>query len=466
MKHQRIALPNTDAVQEMAESCGQSVVGCASVAGIVAGVRDRMQQLGEKRSYLEAIAHSLANEQEQVVAATDTARQLSRNARRHLEDSSETIRQSITELHGLIALILGLGEDVGRFASAMDEVVRASQTIDSIARSTNMLALNAAIEAERAGPAGATFAVVAAEVKKLAQDTRSATDRIALTMDSLSKEAQRFMAQVEHGAEQSRSAQRHFETISQSITEAGKLVGEVDQRTEEIADSSTGVRANTKTLCDNLFVFMGDVARCDGELQTALGETNALADETNAMFNRLLHSGLSQPDNPYVAAALDGCATIRSVIEQALESGDLSMEALFDHDYRPRGEHGLERYDTRFNAFADARIRPLLDRLSTSDPAVYGAVITNEDGYLPTHISKRCQPPTGDLEHDRLHCRNRLKLMDKTTTEAVKRRHERFYAAVYRFSPESGANQILRNIFVPLWINGRYWGNFELAYVL
>ncbi len=75
------------------------------------------------------------------------------------------------------------------FASAMNQVQTVSSTIETIARKTNMLALNATIEAARAGDAGRSFAVVAAEVKKLAHDTRAATSQIASTIGELTREA-------------------------------------------------------------------------------------------------------------------------------------------------------------------------------------------------------------------------------------------------------------------------------------
>src|SRR3546814_8910289 len=71
----------------------------------------------------------------------------------------------------------------------MEQVQQVSQSIEAIAKTTNMLALNAAIEAERAGDAGRTFAVVAAEVKKPAQNTRGATDEIRRSIGSLAAEA-------------------------------------------------------------------------------------------------------------------------------------------------------------------------------------------------------------------------------------------------------------------------------------
>tara|TARA_Y100000296_G_scaffold81065_1_gene107627 strand:+ start:151367 stop:152767 length:1401 start_codon:yes stop_codon:yes gene_type:complete len=465
MEQHRIIPPDSDAVQQMAESCGESVIGASRVGGIVSAVRDRMALLGEKRSYLEQIARNLAQEQEQVVVATTSAREMSKAAYRNLAEGSDTMQVSALELHDLISLIQGLGEDVKRFAHAMDDVILASRTIDAIARSTNMLALNAAIEAERAGAAGATFAVVAAEVKKLAQDTRQVTDRIAGTMHSLSTEAGHFMAQVERGVEQSRSAQRHLETIDVTIRQAGNMVREVAAKADAIADSSTGVRSDTGELCDNLFVFMEDVAGCSNQLDDALSQSNALEGLSNVVFNQLLHTGLSHRDNPFVELAVATGDEIRDLIEAAIDGGQITEADVFDRDYRPRGEPGLNRFDNRFNDFADARIRPILDRFWGQNNHAYGAVISNEDGYLPTHISERSHQPTGDHQHDAAHCRNRMIVLDHTTRGAIAHKHDRYYAAVYRFEPTASDGCILRNIFVPLWIKGRYWGNFELAYI-
>lgn len=465
MQQSRIIKPESDAIQQMAESCGDSVIGSSQVGGIVETVRQRMAMLGEKRSYLEQIARNLANEQEQVVIATDSARRTSQTAYRNLAESSQTMQVSALELHDLIALIQGLGEDVKRFANAMADVITASQTIDSIARSTNMLALNAAIEAERAGAAGATFAVVAAEVKKLAQDTRQATDKISGTMQSLGVEAGHFMAQVERGVAQSRSAQRHFEAIDAAIQQAGEMVRDVAGKADAIAESSSGVRSDTGELCDNLFVFMGDVAGCSDQLEDALDKTTALEALSNVMFNQLVHTGLSHRDNPFVETAIETRDEICSIIERGLDQGAITLAQVFDRQYRPRNEPGLERFDNDFNDFADMHIRPVLNRFWGAGKTTFGSVISNEDGYLPTHISERSHAPTGDRKHDAAHCRNRKIVLDRTTTEAIAHKNDPYYAAVYRFEPHPGEVRILRNIFVPLWIRGRYWGNFELAYM-
>ncbi len=96
------------------------------------------------------------------------------------------------------------------FASAMNQVQTVSSTIETIARKTNMLALNATIEAARAGDAGRSFAVVAAEVKKLAHDTRAATSQIASTIGELTREAGAVTTEIKTGVERSRAAQSGF----------------------------------------------------------------------------------------------------------------------------------------------------------------------------------------------------------------------------------------------------------------
>lgn len=466
MKHVPISLPNDNAFKSIADNCTRAVIGCSEVAGIVENVKNRTGRLVAKRDYLSSVVTRMAGEQEQVVDAISLARELSRNAHNQLLGGRETITASISEFQAITDLIIGLGEDIASFAAAMDGVIQASERIDSIARSTNMLALNAAIEAERAGAAGATFAVVAAEVKKLAQDTRQATDHISATMNQLGNEASRFVGKVGEGVEQSRSAQSYFETIEKVVQQAGELVAQVDRKTEQIAYSSEEMRGNTGELCDNLFVFMEDVTQCGASLEEALQQTRVLENQNNEMFDKMFHSGLSDDDNGFLSIAMEGHDKVVAIVEAALDDGSLTPSVLFDRTYRPRQDKHAERFDHDFNAFADRHIRPVLDSYAGMCREIHSAVITNLDGYLPTHISERSREPTGDAAIDSKHCRNRLKLLDHTTSEAIRHRDQDYFAAVYRFDASSEDIEILRNIFVPLYFKGQYWGNFELAYVL
>ena len=107
-----------------------------------------------------------------------------------------------------------------------------------------MLALNATIEAARAGDAGRSFAVVAAEVKKLAHDTRAATSQIALTIGELTREAGAVTREIKTGVERSRAAQAGFGQISETVAEVTEIVSMVDRQTEGIAHSTSLIQTS------------------------------------------------------------------------------------------------------------------------------------------------------------------------------------------------------------------------------
>jgi methyl-accepting chemotaxis protein len=97
-----------------------------------------------------------------------------------------------------------------------------------------------------------------------------------------------------------------------------------------------------------------------------------------------------------------------------------------------------------------------------SDDRLIGSAITDVNGYLPTHLSERSHGPGPDPVWNDAHCRNKRIFMDETTAAAIVSEKPAMLAT-YRM--ELGDKFIpVKNVFVPLWIKGRRWGNYELAY--
>src|SRR3546814_14879545 len=126
---------------------------------------------------------------------------LSARAGEQLDVGGERVNSAVAEFRSVIDLVARLGQHVTNFAAVMEQVQQVSQSIESIAKTTNMLALNPPIEAERAGDAGRTFAVVAAEVTKLAQNTRSAPDEIRRSLALLAPAARCLGTQIPTGGD-------------------------------------------------------------------------------------------------------------------------------------------------------------------------------------------------------------------------------------------------------------------------
>lgn len=458
-----VAAADPQLVDEAARAVGGLAIGCADAAGHVGQVTGSIARQIDVLGELQAVMASLEADQRRVTDATDEARQLSDGARRRLAEGGETITRSIAEFGELTALVQRLGAQLTNFAAAMQQVRRTTETIDAIARTTNMLALNAAIEAEKAGDAGRTFAVVAAEVKKLALDTRGATDEITRTMESLAQEGESFMRDLLDGMARARDAEAGFARVDQTMTEVVALVDQVDGQADDIARSTGLIHDRLCRVGDELDGFSDDARANSGRLAEAQTRMGGLEQGANHILDLMVHSGFALEDRRLVDIAIAERDQFVATIDAALATGQIDPATLFDTEYRPIPGSNPVRYDTRLNSFADAAWRPELDRIVTSDPGIVSTALTDVNGYLPTHTTRYSRPPTGDPARDAAWSRNRRILADDTD-KIAKASTKPFHIAVFRRDRDDGGFDVVRNVYVPIVIDGRRWGDFEIAY--
>jgi methyl-accepting chemotaxis protein len=139
------------------------------------------------------------------------------------------------------------------------------------------------------------------------------------------------------------------------------------------------------------------------------------------------------------------------------------MEALFDQDYRPVPGTNPQLYRTALSDWADRNWRPIIDAMVTEGGAIKMCSPADMRGFLPTHVSDRSRTPTGDLEHDTKYCRNGRILFEGVDI-AAKKSNAPFMMAVYRQEGDGKRYEVVRNVYVPMIIKGRRWGDSELAY--
>ncbi|MFC7537521.1 methyl-accepting chemotaxis protein [Sphingomonas sp. GCM10030256] len=451
-----------NAIRAVARDCGNLSIECSDVAGYVEDVSERIGEHLKMLDGLEEVTTRLLADQARVSDSTDEARLLSEQAKAKLDAGRSAIEGTIAGFKGLTELVVQLGERMAGFATAMNQVQSVSSTIETIARKTNMLALNATIEAARAGDAGRSFAVVAAEVKKLAHDTRAATSQIGLTIGELTREAGAVTTEIKTGVERSRAAQLGFGQISETVREVSEIVGMVDRQTEGIAHSTSLIQTSVDRVKASLTDFAADARDNGGALVKAQKRLSHLEMMSNTMLDTLANSGAEIDDTPMIVMAQDAMRAIAEVTERAISRGELSMEQVFDRNYVPIPGRNPVQYDNGFCDFAMQHIRPILDRYKSRDARIIGSAITNVDGFLPTHLSERCQTPGDDPVWNDANCRNGRIFMDEQTRAAIASTKP---AMLMTYRMELGDKAIpVKNVFVPLFINGRRWGNFEYAY--
>ncbi|MBA4044589.1 MAG: chemotaxis protein, partial [Erythrobacter sp.] len=181
------------------------------------------------------------------------------------------------------------------------------------------------------------------------------------------------------------------------------------------------------------------------------------------MFDRIVQAGLSPEDSAMVAQAQSMMQELAAHTEAAIASGAITMAALFDTEYVPVPDTNPQLYRTRLSDWAHAEWRPFLDRAKAGDPRVLAAACTDLNGFLPTHLTERSRTPTGDLAHDTKYCRNG-RLMFEAIDRKAKASKAPYMMAVYRQEGDGASYVVVRNVYVPLVLGGRRWGDFELAY--
>ncbi len=465
MKFEPISNAETGLDQSVASDCGELAVGCSDAAGQIERATDQMERQIAELGRLEDFVVSLESDQRQIADSTDEAKILSARACEQLDRGAERVNSAVGEFRSVIDLIARLGQHVTNFAAVMEQVQQVSQSIESIAKTTNMLALNAAIEAERAGDAGRTFAVVASEVKNLAQNTRSATDEIRRSIGSLSTEAAGLVSEIQTGVEQSSRAESQFETITVALHDATHLVALLDDQSDRIAQSSAMVHANGAKVREAVDTVVTSVRENSSTLIETRSSILTMEHVSNRMFNAVISAGVSPLDSEIVDLAARCRDEMVAIAERALASGEVTMEQLFDTDYQRIANSNPERFRTSLCPWADAHWRPMFDRIRTMHPAVIMSSAADMNGFLPTHVTDHSRAPTGDLVHDTAYCRNGRILFDQTDA-AAKRSTAPFFMSVYRQEGD-GTNYItVRNVYMPAYINGRRWGDLEIAYQL
>jgi methyl-accepting chemotaxis protein len=465
MKHEAFDRNQRNALDIIPESCGEVTVGCSDVTGILQKVIESSGRLRAEHAALQGSVAELESDQRAVSDASEEARLLSARAIDRLSDGTSMIQSSLAEIGVLVTLVDTLIEHVTEFAAAMEQVRKCSVDIETIAKTTDILALNAAIEAMRAGEAGKTFAVVAHEVKTLASDAKVATNEISRTIDALSDRANLVIGKIESGAEASDKAKASITRIDETISGVGDLVREVDGQNDQIARSTATISGHVTRVHNVLSEFDTAAAENERKLVQAQERMSELEEMASVMFDRVVHAGLAPQDSLMVEKAQAGSAEVTAIALAALANGSLSDAQLFDDNYVEVPGTNPQLYRNCFSDWADANWRPVLDRIMASDPSIIATVCDDRNGFLPTHLSDRSRKPTGEYSHDLQYCRNG-RIIFNAIDKRIKNSDAAYSMAVYRYEGDGKQYRVVRLASVPILINGRRWGDYEISYIV
>jgi methyl-accepting chemotaxis protein len=217
---------------QLAQSSATQSEATAAMAAAVEEVTASIAQVSDSASHTHAIS--------------DTTGQLS-------GDGHEIIHRTVEEMRGVAEAVGGAAQSIEAMGSRSDEISSVVQVIRAVAEQTNLLALNAAIEAARAGEAGRGFAVVADEVRKLAERTALATTEISEMIAGVQEAARQAVAamggataRVEQGVSMAEKASGSMQAIRASSAEVVAAVNVIADALREQKHAGSDISSNVE----------------------------------------------------------------------------------------------------------------------------------------------------------------------------------------------------------------------------
>nr|WP_248918700.1 methyl-accepting chemotaxis protein [Pseudomonas entomophila] len=282
----------------------------AKLQTMISQVVSSVQKVSDSSEHTADIAirtnqgvHKQMAEIDQVATAvhemTATAQDVARNATQAAQAASDADRaanEGLDIVRGTSHSISALATEIGRAVTVVQDLARDSENINAIlvairaiAEQTNLLALNAAIEAARAGEQGRGFAVVADEVRNLAQKTQQATEEIQQMIQQLqqgTQEVVRVMEQSQGKTDISvQQASRAAESL-ESITQAVSVINDMNTQIASAAEEQSAVAEDINRNVINIGQVAGEVAGGADESSQASAELTKLAEQQRRLINQ------------------------------------------------------------------------------------------------------------------------------------------------------------------------------------
>ncbi|WP_049982200.1 methyl-accepting chemotaxis protein [Halorubrum sp. BV1] len=344
------AFATTVAAESEAVSDGADEVAAAgretsdAVDEISAGAERQSRRLSDVAGEMEDMSATV----EEVASSSEEVAHTSQRASEAAEEGREATVTATGELHDIEDRSETAAETISRLEAEMEEVDAIVETISEIADQTNLLALNASIEAARAGEAGSGFAVVAEEVKSLAEETQASAAEVEALIDELRDRTDATVAEmtairegIDDGVETVERAENALDEVTERVAAADdgiqEISGAMDAQASSVSevtgavDDLAGVSQQTTAEATTVASTAEEQAATLGDVSAQARDLTERARDLQRMtqgFEVAADAEIEGDDSGFTFDATDVESPGAGVVASDVEEGDATGEAV------------------------------------------------------------------------------------------------------------------------------------------
>lgn len=290
----------TEASSEIASASSQI---SSSSEQMAAGAQEQTSQAGEVASAVEEMTKTIIENSKNASNTASTAKR----AKDAAEQGGKVVEETIVGMKRISTVVNKSADTVKALGKSSDQIGEIIGVIDDIADQTNLLALNAAIEAARAGEQGRGFAVVADEVRKLAERTTKATKEIAGMIKAIQADTAGAVSSMHEGTKEVDSGIQLADRAGTSLAEIVGMIQELTDMVNQIAAASEQQSSASEQISKNvegISTVTGETASGTQQIARASEDLNRLTENLQQLVEKFRLSddkdNQSREHNPHL----------------------------------------------------------------------------------------------------------------------------------------------------------------------
>lgn len=479
--------------------------GAAENTYLLARIASATGDQSAETTQVAAAVHETAQAAQIVTQSSEATRDLTAEMRRTSLASFQTMEESLRRLEELRTTAADAVRDVEVVVESSNQIELVLDVIDDISGRSQMLGINAAIEAAHAGEGGRGFAIVASEIKRLAESTRASTREITQLVHNVRASVESARLATQRSAQATANVAVGAGRVRDDLTTMSRIV---DGTTEQMSAIASAVDEQSTTLhavsenIERLSAHARDVADHAGK--AGMLELTNVSTDVFAITGRY---ALGTFFDQVLAWGNAFAEEVERSLEEAVDARRVRPADLFDTVYVPIagadvrslarlfnvsrvGRDGFDppKFSTRYDRYIDEPLMDICDRHAGHDPKIVFASVTDLNGFFIMGPKSLRRDITGNRDADL--AGNRIKrIFDDATglraarvglpgADALPTRasRETFEQAGFALGRPRGARAFLRqtyardtgriynDIALPVYVQGERFGSVRIAY--